>query len=61
MNQTDLYELERLAGRVYARVRLLLSDCEDSDHRSIARPDEQVKKLNADLMELEKWIVERRA
>ena len=60
MNHTDLYELERLAGRVYARIRLLLSDCEDSDHRPIAKVDEQVRQLNDDLMILEKWIVEHR-
>ena len=58
MNHTDLYELEWLVGRVYARIRLLLSDCEDSDNRPIAKPDEQVKKLNADLMALAKWTVE---
>ena len=60
MNHTDLYELERLAGRVYARIRLLLSDCEDSDHRPIAKPEEQIKQLNDDLMALVKWTVEHR-
>ena len=56
MTHFDLYQLEDLVGSITCRVRMLLSDCQDSDHRQIGDPVEQEKRLFEKLYTLEAWI-----
>lgn len=60
MNTADLHQLENYVDSIAARIKLILSDCRDSDRVRICDPAAQSRALDLQLSDLYAWLSARK-